>query len=68
VVPGTQDGVMSEIVNFRRTKKQHAREADAVLAKQNRIRHGRTKAEKANHERAEMRRLKLLDAIKRGSA
>jgi hypothetical protein len=58
---------MGAIVNLRRTMKQHARAADAVLAKQNRVRHGRTKEEKANDERAEVQRLKLLDTIKRDS-
>ena len=58
---------MGEIVNLRRVKKRNAREADAALAKQNRVRHGRTQTEKANDARAEMRRLKLLDTVKRGS-
>jgi len=56
---------MGEIVNLRRLKKRHAREAEAASAKQNRARHGRTKAQKANDEQAETQHLKLLDAIKR---
>ena len=59
---------MGEIVNLRRAKKQRARDEAAEAAKQNRIRHGRTAAEKANDERAEQRRAKLLDASRRGEA
>jgi len=38
---------MAEIVNLRRVKKQRAREAAAQDAAENRVRHGRTGAEKA---------------------
>jgi Domain of unknown function (DUF4169) len=57
---------MGEIVNLRRAKKQRARDEAAVAAKQNRVRHGRTKVEKANDKRAEQRRAALLDASRRG--
>jgi hypothetical protein len=57
---------MGEIVNLRRAKKQRARDEAAVAAKQNRVRHGRTTAEKANDKREEQRRAALLDASRRG--
>ena len=47
---------MDEIVNLRRVKKQREREAKAALAAENRARHGRTVAQKANDRRAEERR------------
>jgi hypothetical protein len=57
---------MGEIVNLRRVKKHHARDADATAAKQNRIRHGRTKIEKENDRHEVLRREALLDASRRG--
>ena len=57
---------MGEIVNLHRMKQRHERNVAAATAKQNRIRHGRTKAEKANDQRAEARRQALLDASRRG--
>jgi len=56
---------MAEIVNLRRVKKQRARAEQAQEAKENRIRHGRTAAQKENDARAEQRRQALLDG-KRG--
>ena len=56
---------MGEIVNLRRVKKQRERVEAAAEAKQNRVRHGRTKAEKANDQRQEERRKALLDAVRR---
>ena len=56
---------MAEIVNLRRVKKQRARAEQARDAKENRIRHGRTAAQKENDARAEQRRQALLDG-KRG--
>lgn len=38
---------MAEIVNLRRVKKAHGRAEAAATAQQNRVLHGRTKAEKA---------------------
>jgi hypothetical protein len=57
---------MAEIVNLHRTKQRRTQDAAKATAKQNRIRHGRTKAEKADDQRAEQRRLALLDASRRG--
>lgn len=57
---------MGEIVNLRRIKKRRERQAAAAEAKQNRVRHARTKAEQANDMRAEQRRLARLDALRRG--
>jgi hypothetical protein len=57
---------MGEIVNLHRVKKRRAQDEAAASAKQNRIRHGRTKAERANDERAEQLRRALLDALRRG--
>jgi Domain of unknown function (DUF4169) len=56
---------MGEIVNLRTMKKQRARAVAATDAKENRIRHGRTKAEKANDARAQARCLTRLDDLRR---
>ena len=56
---------MGEIVNLHRVKKRRAQDEAAASAKQNRIRHGRTKAERANDARAEKLRQALLDALRR---
>jgi len=63
-----QDDPVGEIVNLRRTKKTLQRQQAADAAKQNRVRHGRTAAERANDKRAEQRRQALLDASRRGEA
>jgi hypothetical protein len=42
-----EDGDMGEIVNLRRVKRQRARDAAAEQAQENRVRHGRTGAQKA---------------------
>jgi hypothetical protein len=65
-VAQTQDAVMGEIVNLRQVKKRRERDETSALAKQNRVRHGRTKTERANDERIEQRRQTLLDASRRG--
>ena len=57
---------MAEIVNLRRVKKQRERDDAAASAQQNRARHGRTKAERANDAREAARREALLDALRRG--
>ena len=57
---------MGEIVNLHREKQRRGRDEAAALAKQNRVRHGRTKAERANDKRIEERRQALLDASRRG--
>ncbi len=59
---------MGEIVNLHRVKKDRARGDAAASAKQNRVRHGRTKAERENDTRAEKQRLARLDALRRGEA
>ena len=43
---------MNEIVNLRRIKKLRQRDAERQTAKQNRVRHGRTAAQKANDRQA----------------
>lgn len=57
---------MGEIVNLHREKQRRGRDEAAALAKQNCIRHGRTKAQRANDKRVEERRQALLDASRRG--
>jgi len=52
---------MGEIVNLRRVKKLRARDDAAQAAKENRIRHGRTAAEKANDAREAAHRAAALD-------
>lgn len=56
---------MGEIVNLRRAAKRRGREAEAQEAAENRIRHGRTKAERLNDARTEAERRKRLDGLKR---
>jgi hypothetical protein len=68
LVAAAQNAGMGEIVNLRRMKQSREREAAAAAARENRIRHGRTKVEKANDDRAEERRRALLDGSKRGDA
>jgi hypothetical protein len=61
----TQDAGMAEIVNLRRVKKQRERDDAAASAKQNRVRHGRTKAERANDAREAARQQALLVTARR---
>jgi Domain of unknown function (DUF4169) len=56
---------MAEIVNLNRARKAKAREAAHAEAAANRVKHGRTAAEKANDRRAEARRQALLDGAQR---
>lgn len=56
---------MAEIINLRRVKKQHARQEAAQQAVENRIRHGRTKAERLNDVAERDRERKRLDGLKR---
>ena len=53
---------MGEIVNLRTVKKHIARATKAAQSAENRVRHGRTGAEKANDLRNESRKMELLDA------
>lgn len=55
---------MGEIVNLRTVKKAQARAEAKQEARENRIRHGRTGAQKANDAREEARRKALLDGKK----
>jgi hypothetical protein len=55
---------MGKVVNLNRVRKARARAEDAATAAANRVRHGRTGAEKANDRRAEARRQALLDGAR----
>lgn len=59
---------MAEIINLRRVKKHQARQDAAQQASENRVRHGRTKTERAHDAAAEAERereRKRLDGLKR---
>lgn len=56
---------MGEIVNLNHAVKARARAAETAQAAVNRVKHGRTAAERGNDRRAEARRLALLDAARR---
>jgi len=56
---------MAEIVNLNRARKAKARAERAAEAAANRVKHGRTGAEKANDRAGEARRNALLDGAKR---
>lgn len=56
---------MAEIVNLRRVKKQQVRQNAAQQASENRVRHGRTKAERMKDEAERERERKRLDGLKR---
>ena len=60
-----QDDQMGEIVNLRRAKKQRAKADQAQLAKENRIRHGRTAAAKTNATLEQARHQAKLDGERR---
>ena len=55
---------MGEIVNLNRARKAKAKSEAEATAAANRVKHGRTKAEKANDRAAEARRQALLDAAR----
>jgi hypothetical protein len=55
---------MGEIVNLRRVKKARQRQTEDEAARENRIRHGRTGAEKANDERARRRQAATTEAAR----
>ncbi len=55
---------MDKVVNLNRVKKARARAKAAALAAANRVKHGRTGAEKANDQRQEARRAALLDGAR----
>ena len=52
---------MAEIVNLNKHRKAKTRDARESQSAANRIKYGRTKAEKANDQRAEERTAKLHD-------
>jgi hypothetical protein len=56
---------MAEIVSLSKVRKAQRRMQDAQEAAENRVRHGRTRAQKANDRRAEERRKALLDGAER---
>jgi hypothetical protein len=57
---------MGEIVNLKRVKKAKQRAAEAEVARENRIRHGRTGAQKANDDCARQRHADAADAARLG--
>lgn len=56
---------MADIISFRKAKKSLSRKAHDQEAIENRIRFGRTKAQKENDRRSEEKRAALLDGIER---
>jgi ribosomal protein L19E len=56
---------MAEIININRARKQRARAASVIKAEENRVRFGRTKAEKQADAAERARVDKLLDESKR---
>ena len=55
---------MAEIVNLNRARKAKAKSEAEATAAANRVKHGRSKAEKANDRATEARRHALLDAAR----
>ena len=55
---------MGEIVNLRMMKKRRERATEAQAAKESRVRHGRTKAEKANDARELARQAERVAAAR----
>lgn len=55
---------MAEVVNLNRRRKARAKAEAAAAAAANRVKHGRTAAEKENSRRAEARREALLDGAR----
>jgi hypothetical protein len=55
---------MAEIVNLNRARKAKAKADAEPIAAANRVKHGRSKAEKANDRAAEARRQALLEGAK----
>ena len=56
---------MSEIINLRRQRKAKARCKKEKQAEQNRVLHGRTKAEKQRKKKEDDRAARFIDAHKR---
>jgi hypothetical protein len=55
---------MGTIVNLNKATKARRKQAEAQAAAENRVRHGRTKAERERDRRAEERRQAALDGAK----
>jgi Domain of unknown function (DUF4169) len=55
---------MAEIVNLRRVKKQRARAEASEQAAQNRVRHGRSAAQKQSDAAEAAKRRALLDGVR----
>jgi hypothetical protein len=55
---------MAEIVNLNRARKAKAKSEAEATAAANRVKHGRSKAEKANDRAAEVRRQALLEGAR----
>ncbi len=55
---------MGEIVNLNKVRKKHNRALARRVAAENRVRHGRTRAEKSNNRDATDRRARVLDDSK----
>ena len=56
---------MAEVINFRRARKAHARDAAADVATANRAAFGRTKAERNATAIEVVRQARVLDGAKR---
>ncbi len=56
---------MAEIVNLRQARKQKARTEKERTAEQNRVLHGRTKAEKAAADKSSEKAVRFIDGHKR---
>lgn len=59
---------MAEIINLRRARKSKLRTEAETKAAENRVRFGRTKAERLKAEAEAERTVKTLDGHKRGDA
>ncbi|BBF91379.1 DUF4169 family protein [Blastochloris tepida] len=56
---------MTEVINLRQARKNKARAAAGEAAAENRLRHGRTKAERETEEARRTKAARVLDAHKR---
>jgi hypothetical protein len=59
---------MGKLVNLNHARKARAKQQEEAEAAANRVKHGRTKAEKLADRQKEARRAALLDGAKRESA
>jgi hypothetical protein len=58
---------MKDVINLNRARKARARQAERAAAAENRIKFGRTKAEKSADRNANVRARKTLDDARRDS-